>query len=249
MSTPHLADINVLLGRPPRRDVGPGTVPALLSNMDRVGIAEAVVGHFQSWLHDPAEGNQQLIAELKGEPRLRPCWTMLPDSCGEIAPPAEFVTAAREAGVVAVRAYPHDHDYDLGGPDTAAMLDTLAAEGIPLLVDAPQAGWPVLEAVAKKHPTLRLIACRAGYRTLRRIAGVLGRTDNLYLDTANLSSHCGLEWLVERFGAERFFFGTANPEHDPAETVTRLLWSELSDEQVSTIGSENYRNLFGKQAA
>jgi len=83
-----------------------------------------------------------------------------------------------------------------------------------------------------------------GYRSLRAIAGVLTRCDNVRLDLSHLASHCGLEWLVERFGAGRFLFGSGWPLRDPAEAVTRLLWSELDDAAVSQIGSGNARELF-----
>jgi predicted TIM-barrel fold metal-dependent hydrolase len=101
--------------------------------------------------------------------------------------------------------------------------------------------------VARDRPTLPVIACQPGYRTLRRIAGVFERTTNVYLDLANFSSHCGVEWLVDRFGAGRLLFGSAYPEHDPAEVVTRLLWSELDDDAVTAIGSENAKRLLGPE--
>jgi predicted TIM-barrel fold metal-dependent hydrolase len=43
-------------------------------------------------------------------------------------------------------------------------------------------------------------------------------------------------------------FGTAYPDHDPAEAVTRLLWSELDDDAVTAIGSENAEKLLGAPA-
>jgi amidohydrolase family protein len=243
-----LLDVDALLGRHPRRDVGPGTVAALLSTMDRVGITEAVVGHTMSWLHDPAAGNRQLLKEIAGQPRLRPCWVMLPDGTNEVGTPDEFVGDAMLSGVAAIRAYPGDHGYDLAGPDTAGMLDAIAAAGLPMLVDSTQTSWPQIETAARDRPTLKIIVCQPGYRTLRRIAGVFERTDNVYLDLANFSSHCGVEWLVDRFGAERLLFGTAYPDHDPAEAVTRLLWSELDDDAVTAIGSENAEKLLGATA-
>lgn len=241
---PVLIDADAMLGRHPRRDVGGGTVPELLAAMDRVGVAQAVVGNMTSWLHDPRRGNQQLLGLIEGEPRLRPCWVMLPDTCGEMT---GFVDCALDSGVRAVRAFPRDHGYDLAGPDTAATLAALASVRLPLLVDAAQTTWGAVEAIALAHPGLRVVVGGLGYRVLRQAAGVLARAANVHVGLADLSSHCGLEWLVARFGAGRLVFGTGLPYRDPAEAVTRLLWSELDDAQVAAIGSGNLGRLLRRE--
>ncbi|MGW0805712.1 amidohydrolase family protein [Nonomuraea sp. NPDC002799] len=244
-----LIDADAMLGRHPRRDAGPGTVTRALADMDRFGIAEAVVSHTLSWLHDPGTGNRELLGLVAAEPRLHPCWVMLPDTCGETGTPAQFVAAALDGGVRAVRAYPADHGYDLAGRDAAPMLGAIAEAGLPLLVDAPQIGWPAVEAIAAAHPGLPIVVGSLGYRLLRQAAGVLSRTGNVYLGLANLSSHRGLEWLTERYGAHRLVFGTGAPLRDPAEVVTRLLWAELDDDAVTTIGSGTLLGLLKAEAA
>jgi predicted TIM-barrel fold metal-dependent hydrolase len=244
----HLVDVNAMLGRYPRADVGTGTVEALLARMDHVGIAAAIVGHTMSWLHDPATGNRRVVELVRDQPRLAPCWVILPHACGEVAPPAQFIAQAREHGVQAVRGYPADHRYNLAGADIAPMLEAITAAGLPLLVDIRQTDWSTVETVAGRYPDLPVIVCEIGYRDIRRVTGVLERTANVYLDLADLSSHCGLELLVDRFGAGRILFGTGAPVRDQAEAVTRLLWSELDDAAVAAIGAANLRGLQQRQA-
>ncbi|MER7332783.1 MULTISPECIES: hypothetical protein [unclassified Micromonospora] len=241
----NLIDCNAMLGRLPTANAGEGSAAALVKLMDRFGIDGAVVAHTAAWRHDPASGNALLLAELAGEPRLRPAWVGLPDSCGEVAPPTQFVVAARRQGVVAVRLYPADHGYALGGPDCAPLLDALAAARLPLLIDAAQAPMAEIEAVAAARPALPVVVCQLGYRALRQLAGVLARTGNVHLDLSYLGSHLGLEWLVERFGCGRLLFGTGLPLRDPADAVTRLLWSELDGGAVGAIGGGNLRRLIG----
>jgi predicted TIM-barrel fold metal-dependent hydrolase len=67
----------------------------------------------------------------------------------------------------------------------------------------------------------------------------------VHLDLSYLGSHLGLEWLVDRFGAGRLLFGTGAPVRDPADAVTRLLWSELPDADVAAIGAGNLSRLIG----
>jgi len=239
----RLVDADATLGRQPRVDVGDGSAAALLERMDRVGIAAALVSHSWSRLHDPAIGNALVSELVAGERRLAACWTVLPHGTGETGTPAAFVRSAREHGVRAVRAYPADHGYELAGPDAAPVFAALADAGLPLLVDAGQTSWAEVEALARRHPSLPVVVGRAGYRVLRRIAGVLDRTSNVHVGTADLSSNGGLEWLVARFGSARLVFGTGMPERDPGESVTRLLWSELPDDAVAAVGAGTLAGL------
>ena len=240
-----LYDCNAMLGRWVTADTGDGTVAALTKTLDRYGIAAAVVAHTAAWRHDPATGNAQLLTELAGQTRLLPAWVGLPDSCGEVPPPAEFVAAARRYGVAAIRLYPADHGYRLTGSDCAALLDALTAARLPVLIDADQASYAEIEAVAAARPELPVVVCRTGYRALRELAGVFSRTSNVRVDLSYLGSHLGLEWLVERYGAHRVLFGTGWPLRDPADAVTRLLWSELSDADAARVGADNLAELTG----
>lgn len=240
---PELLDINATLGSYPRAATGPGRPADLVRGMGRVGITGAVVSDMLAWLHEPAAGNRRVLEFVADQPRLRAAWVMLPDTCGEVEAPAAFAESARSAGVVAVRAYPADHGYDLDGKDAAPVLDALAATGLPLLVDAGQTSWPAVERVAAARPGWPVVVGQIGYRSLRRVAGVLDRAENVHLDLAYLASHCGLEWLVDRFGTRRVLFGTGQPVRDPAEAVTRLLWSELPDADLPEIGAGNLRRL------
>lgn len=248
MARTTLTDVSTALGRHPRAAVGSASAKELLATMDGYGITTAVVSNLASRWHDPETGNRELLTALDGADRLRPCWVVLPDTCGEIAAAADFVATAAGSGVVAARAFPADHRYDLDGPDLDVLLVALAGAGLPLLVEASQTHWPAVEAVATRHPDLTLVVGDIGYRLLRTVAGVLGRCPNVRLDLSYLSSHCGLEWLAARFGPERLLFGSGWPLRDPAEAVTRLLWSELDDDAVRMIGSGNAEALFGAVA-
>ncbi|MGH3877431.1 MAG: amidohydrolase family protein [Actinophytocola sp.] len=243
-------DANVLLGRHPQGATGVDTAAELLRWLDRVGIAEAVVGHTAARLHDPATGNRQLTGELDATPgRLRACWVVLPGGTGELAEPDALVAEALAADVAAVRAYPADHGWSLTAPDAELLLRALAAAGLPLLLDAEQASWTEVAGCAVAHPELRLVVCGTGYRALRRIAGVLSGAGNVWIETSTLATHQGLEWLVDRFGADRLVFGSGATARDPAEAVTRLLLSELDDAAVRAVGGGNLRRLLTRPRA
>lgn len=238
-----LLDVAASLGRHPAHDVGSGTPGAMIAELDRYGIAEAVVAHSLATHHDPAAGNARLLAEVAPQPRLKPCWTVLPPTCGELPDGPTLVTRALASGVALLTARPTSHGYDLAGPDLAPLLAAAAEHGLPMLVDAAEAGWPALAEVAAAHPDLWLILSDVGYRELRRLCGLLERHPRMLVCTANLSGHLALEFLVERFGAHRVVFGTGQPVRDPGEAVVRLLWSELGDAEARAVGGETMRRL------
>ena len=243
MTPPELFDANCRIGRVPWGEVSAADVPGLLHRMDLLGIGRAVVSHTMSWRHDPATGNRMVLREVADESRLLPCWVALPDTCGEVPPSKQFATEAIDAGVVAVRIYPHEHGFEMQGADFDGYLGAFAQAGLPLLVDLAQTSWAALDTVAQAHPDLALVVCAIGYRSLRQAAGVLDRRSNVHLDLSDLSTHEGLEWLCETFGPRRLVFGTGSPLRDAGEAVTRLLWSDLDGAAVRWIGAATLRGL------
>ena len=57
-----VTDVSAFIGDYPYRCIEPATPPWLLSQMDRLGIEYAWVGHLPSFLHrDPEPGNARLL--------------------------------------------------------------------------------------------------------------------------------------------------------------------------------------------
>lgn len=239
----QIVDANAMLGRHPMIDVGDGSVAALLKTMDRFAISRAVVFHSHAWRHEPLTGNRLLLDEVLGEPRLDPCWVAMPDPCGRPDAAVLFAAEARAHGVVAVRMFPRDHGYRWDGPDAEPWLDAVAGAGLPLFIDAEQTSWPEIEQVATRWPKLRIVVCRVGYRVMRAMTGVMERAAGVHVDLSYLSTHAGLEWLIERFGPYRVVFGTGMPERDPADAVTRLMLSELAEDDVAAIAHQSWARL------
>ncbi len=242
----RLFDANAMVGR---IATGPyaGDAAAVLTQLDRFGIASALLTHTHAWRHHVAQGNDLLLAETAatttGAGRLQPCWMVLPDTCGEVPPPNDYLSAAAGAGVRAFRACPADHGYDLLGPDLAKLLAGLEERASPLFLDLDQAPWTAVDALAERHPGLPVVVTGTGYRVARPMVGVLDRRPNVHVDLSYLGTHQLLEWLVARFGPTRVLFGTGFPLRDPANAVTRLLWSSLDDGAVAAVGGGTLRRL------
>lgn len=247
-TTIELLDANALLGRVP---TGPGfaDVPGLLVEMDRLHIGTALVTHTYAWRHDVATGNDLLLKQLAGQDRLHACWVLLPHATGEVANPEDLLAAAGRAGVAAFRAYPADHGYDLLDDRVSDVLSGLERRRAPLFLGRDQAGWGTVDALARRHPGLPVIITTTGYRDLRSMTGTLDRRPNVRVDLSYLSASDELEWLVERYGPDRVVFGTGLPLRDPADAVTRLLWSGLGDDDAAVVGGRAMKGLLGVDRA
>ena len=246
MAEVALLDCDAYVGAHPAL-AGANEAAELIAEMNRTGIAAAVVTHHQAMWHSAAAGNEAVLSACATTDRLRPAWVLLPSTCQELPPAKDYIAEGVERGVVAFRVCPADNVFSLIETGSDEFLEELQWRRLPLLVDADQVPHPDLIRLADGYPELPIILCRVGYRSLRRIAGLLDRAVNVHLDLANLSSQNAIGWLTQRFSVERLVFGTATPVRDPAEAVANLMLSELSDQEVAVVGRDNARRLFGEK--
>ncbi len=139
-----MIDVNALIGPYPFRAVPHPDPDVLVRVLDREKIERAWVGHLPSAFHrDPAAGNAELFAALKPHaarlkpvPAIRPDWPRWPQALRE----------ARDAGAVAVRAYPPQWQL---GPHDMAMHELACACGevkLPLVLTVK------FEDLRQRHP-------------------------------------------------------------------------------------------------
>jgi predicted TIM-barrel fold metal-dependent hydrolase len=241
-----------MIGRWPMDDLAFHDLDGLIGRMDRLGIERAIVGHTWAWHYDPVTGNDALMRELAVAPppvraRLLPCWAVVPCATGEQGSPDELAAAMAAQGVRAARLFPRDHNYSLSSPDMMPVLAMLAAHRIVTLIDLDQTGWEELDRVASEYPDLPLVACRIGYRGLRRFAGVLERRPNIAIDLSYFGLHEGVEWIVDRFGPGRLLFGTGAPLVDGGGPVSRLMLARIDQDAREAIGRGTLANLLAGQ--
>jgi len=85
--------------------------------------------------HDAMTGNQQLMREIAGEPRLTACWAVLPSSTGEVPKERELVRELLESGARAARLCPKAHGLVMEPWLIGPLVEALAEKRVPLLLD------------------------------------------------------------------------------------------------------------------
>jgi hypothetical protein len=231
----------------------------LLREMDRAGIARALVYHSLAWQHVPSAGNAALAASIRTHPRLEPCWGVL--LTGDDGSPDDVCAQLAHAGVRAVRIWPRDHVYPVVEWACGPMLAALAARRYVMCVDLDQittpvgrydvdpSGWQQLEWLCATYPALPVVLTRVGYRTLRVLPHLLARHPRLYVDLSYFATHEGVETVTAAFGPGRIVFGTGQPLVDPGGAVARLAYAAVSDAERDRIAHTNLEDVLSQVKA
>ena len=142
----QLFDANVQIGR--FRQLTPGipfTREELLKDMDRFGVAEALVLDSLSREVHPSYGNRRVLGWTENEPRLHPAWALLPARGGENGPLETLLDRMVAAGVRAVKLFPRQYSFNLEEWCLGSLLAVLEEGRVPTFIDYNPtylSGWP-----------------------------------------------------------------------------------------------------------
>ncbi|MDP6116228.1 MAG: amidohydrolase family protein [Planctomycetota bacterium] len=249
-------DINCMLGpTSTNREPSFRTAEALLAEMDRIGIADALVYASQARMAHPSDGNARILEMTRGHSRLHACWVVMPPGTREQPEPRAFVEQMNARGVRAVRMFPEEHRYPLVERALRPLLAELAEAGIPLLIDTGRTSWNQIRldwreifAIAEAHPALPLVLLREGGTTQRALFGLWDEFPSIHLDTSYIQESRIVEEVTERFGHGRLLFGTGMPAYDPGGPMALVQGAQITQEQRADIAGNNLRRLIGLPA-
>lgn len=237
-------DCNCLVGKRADRKPGePWSLNALLNEMERCGIADALVCHAASRDYDPAAGNSELAALIAGQPHLHGCWALLPPGSGEFPPPDRFVDDLLAAGMAAAVAYPALHTYSMDDWSMGALFERLARRRIPLLLPFGQCPWETVNRLCRGFTDLPVIVTGLNYRQLRFLLPLWETVRNLYVDLSWFSLHQGLEFLSSKGLTTQVLFGTNWPSYEPGAAVTMVTYADLPEEERRGVAAGNLQQI------
>ncbi len=236
-------DVSCFLGRWSEGGPTLATVSELLSAMDSLGIARALVRHSLGKEYFPPDANALLFEELAGQDRLAPCPVALPLSTGEMGPPEVWLAQWNACDVRATCLYPQTHGYPLAPWQCDSLLAPLAERRMPVLIELAQTSWDALHWLCGAYPALPVVLLNAGYRVLRPLYAQLDAHPNLFLDISTVANFRGIEDLCAHFGAERLLLGTGQPRTDGAGIVVALNYADLTEDKRQAIAAGNLERL------
>ena len=234
----ELVDHNALVGRYPFRRLPDPTPERLLSDMARLGIARAWVGHVPSiYYRDVAGGNDELFSGLEPHrARLSPVPAVNPAYPGW----ERQIAQASAEGCPAVRTYPSHFGFDTAGPAMRDLTAACAEAGLELLLTvrledarqrhhldvAAQLLGADVRTVVRSHPDVRVLVANADAGLVEEVH--FGSTS---LEAARIRWDIAWLWgppddqvapLFRAVGREHFVFGTHFPFRLPEAALTKL---------------------------
>lgn len=230
------------------------TADMVEEEMKRVGITRALVRNSRATSLYPTFGNHELIQHISGKPGLYPAWYLLPPLPAEMGSTSSLLDEMEQNNVRAVWLAPGPGSLGekLSGAGMAYTLDewcigqllsTLEDKGFPIFIEGFGNTWEALNQLCQNHPNLPVVIPLTN-KWARVTYSLLKKHENLYISTAGINDHLGIEELVDLIGPERIIFG-ADPGF-PAGQVNQLLYANIDESDIRRIASGNLERLLGE---
>lgn len=255
----NLFDVNCTVGRHLKwRGGEPHTAEDLLAEMDRYGIAEAMVLDCLSREHHPADGNPRALEAASASPRLHAAWSALPHGAPEEQPdPEELISQMRRHRVGALYLFPNQYEFGLSDWCVDSLLEPLSEVPVPVVISSVRIArdieraqdgtdWDAVVALCRRWPTLPVVVSeRRIRRSQRKLYRALEACGNLRLEISCYWLYRGIEFVTRRWGAHRLIFGSDWPTFGQHMTLATLACAEIEDEEKLKIAGDNWRGLIG----
>ena len=243
-----LLDINAYVGHWPFKQLHFNTCSTLLARMDQFGVGKSVISNLNGIFYKNTQpANEELYLEIQSDKRFLdrfiPFAVINPIYAGWIY---DVESSIDKLGMKGIRLYPKYHDYEITDKACVKLVRFARDRGIPVafsfrMVDSRQRSWLDIEKewelkdivpIIKEVPDAKYIFLNlANSIELNGEDENLLKVSNILIDTSGRSINDFRE-LLDRFGAEKFAFGTHSPILDYITGLLRI--ESLNGQEAST---------------
>jgi hypothetical protein len=222
------------------------TAGELIEEMDFSNIERALVYHTAMRFDHPAIGNERVVAETAGQPRLLASWSLLPSQTGEQPAIEVLLRQMQQQNVRALRLFPDDHRYFCDETTWGDQLAVYRERRIPLFV---RASLDKVAQLLQSFPDLIVVTGSQGSNPLDRYAWpLIERFPNLIFETSGYLVDGGIEEFCKRYSASRLVFGSGYPDNSSGAAMLALARAEISDTERQAIAWDNLSRLLEEAA-
>ena len=247
-------DANMALGRRNDRRVLFDSVEDALREMDRAGVARALV-YSTVAASDPVGGNRRLEAMLEGEPRLvpqligSPAWDDL----------QRFADGMKAGRASSMRMLPALHGYPLRPWAVGEWFEWAAAARVPVWLPvnyaSPRRGQVLgyldefdpsaLYDTLSDFPDLNVVLAEVQYPQAPWALALLRALPNLHMEISRFVSTDGVAKLLGIAGESRVLFGSRFPDSPLAAQLYHLHRYGLPESTLRALCAGNLDRLLG----
>ncbi len=208
----------------------------LLAEMDRHGVARALIYHAQTEVLSPVEGNDYLAQWLADSGRLYPQYSVMPtkDSMTQIQ------ALYAQGRVQSLRLYdtrPAGLPFRPWAYDE--LLGWLSQALVPLWISLPDATLAELMETLPGHPHLVTVLVGAHYSHFLWVRPLLRALPNAYLELSRYEPIGEVEALRDEFGPERLLYGSWFSRYAMGPMLFYLHHTSLTDHELALICAGN----------
>lgn len=233
-------DANVGVGHR-RNRVSPFESPEqLLQEMDRHGVARALVYHLQGEALSALEGNQRLSPWVEGRSALHPQWVAdpTPESL------AQLQQLHRPGHRTSVRLHNTEEcrlpfvDWIYGD-----LLEWLAAERIPLWISLADTPAVEIRETLRRFPDLVTVLAGAHYSHSLIVGPLLRQLPRAHLELSRYEGLGKIPALIGEFGIGRLVYGSFHPRYAMGPILFALHHLGLETSDLERLCSGNLERI------
>ena len=235
-------DANVGVGH--RRDrVSPfETREQLLEEMNRHGVARALIYHLQGEALSALEGNESLLTWVDGQSALHPQWVVdpTPESLTQLQQlhRAKQLTSVRLHNTEECRLPFVDWIY-------GDLLEWLAAEHIPLWLSLADTPAVEVRDTLRRFPDLVTVLLGAHYAHSAVVGPLLRQLPNAHLELSRYEGLGKLQPLIDEFGIERLVYGSFYPRYAMGPILFLIHHLGLDPSALAILCAGNLERILG----
>ena len=242
-----LLDINAYVGHWPFKQLQFNTCEKLLDRMNQFGVDISVISNLNGIFYKNTQpANEELYDEIQSKRRFHdrfvPFAVINPIYAGW---KDDLEICIDKLGMRGIRLYPKYHDYELTDPACIELVKIVRDRGLPVafslrMVDSRQRSWLDIEnewelkdiiPIVREVPDAKYIILNVANSTkLTDDEVTLIRNTNILMDTSGRALN-NLGEMLEKFGEEKFAFGTHSPILDYLTGLLRI--ESLREEEAN----------------
>src|SRR5262245_48222592 len=220
------------------------TAAELIEEMDFSNIDKALVYHTAMRYDHPIVGNELLLKEIAGQPRLCPTRAVLPSQTDELPPLEARLSEMRRHQIRPRRLFPDDHRYFVDEITWGDQLAVYSERRIPLFV---RASLDKVAQLLQSFPELVIVTASQGSNPLDRYAWPLvEKYPNLVFETSGYVVDNGIEEFCRRYSASRLVFGSGYPENSSGAAMLALAHADIPAADRQAIAADNLQRLLAE---
>lgn len=239
-------DCNCMMGRIAEERLFFETKEELLKEMNYYGIEKALVYSSIAYQHNTEYGNKLLKEEIRNTKRLLPVAVVVPwygpDRC--LSEQTEKILKKDAYGV---RLFPQGSNFELSKLNMSEVFGVINKIKLPVFINYLEIqNLEIFKETVYSYPKVPFVIAWPRYTLARKLCGLFDSFKNIYVDISNFCSYQAIEYMGDKFGYNRFLFGSNWPYSSVCGPMMRIIYGDMSDKDKEKIAYYNLKEIIDR---